>query len=112
MNILARMIMQKAGIITIQVFLLSFVFAWPSASQAEVSTHVSYEELLRRTKNVAPLDESLFGDKINLQDGSLAFSQTDVSLSTNSRLAVSFGRKSANLLIAGDGMNVFGERLQ
>lgn len=53
-----------------------------------------YDERLRASKSLAALGEDLFGDRINLQDGTVAFRQTDIRLATNSALSLSIGRKS------------------
>ncbi len=67
----------------------------PLLGQAQiVSTHLAYDEQVKRNRSFAALDEDLFGDKINLQDGSVSFVQEDVSLATNSQLQVSIGRKT------------------
>lgn len=63
-------------------------------SHAQVSTHITYEEHIKRSRSFQQLDENLFGDKVSLQDGALSFTYDDVVLPTNSQLRVSIGRKS------------------
>jgi hypothetical protein len=79
-------------------FVSAFVWATLLASQGAsaqiVSSHEYYDQRLREAQNFATLDESLFGDNINLQDGTVRFEQTDVSIPTNSGLKVAFGRKT------------------
>ena len=57
-------------------------------------TQTSYDEELKKARNFAALDDSLFGEQINLQDGTVSFSQTDVSVRTNSGTSLQFGRIS------------------
>jgi hypothetical protein len=59
-------------------------------------TQSAYSEggkLVRADENVTALGSDLFGDRVNLYDGSVQFIQTDVSLTGNSRLPVSVGRR-------------------
>lgn len=58
-----------------------------------ISTEKTYDERLRGGR-VAPLTSNLFGDQLNIKDGSISFSQTDVSIPTNSGLRVEFVRTS------------------
>lgn len=67
-----------------------------SADAGAQSTHVPYEELLRRSATISPLSHDLFGESVSLQDGTVSFSHADVDLRTNSELTVSFGRKTAS----------------
>jgi YD repeat-containing protein len=74
---------------------LAFFMLLPQICQAQIlSTHLTYDDEVKKARNFAALDDSLFGDKINLQDGSLSFTQDDVVVSTNSQLKLSFGRKA------------------
>jgi len=63
-------------------------------SQANAATY--YEEqsqLVRAGRSVAALGPDLFGDKVNLYNGSLQFVQTDVALPGNSALPVAVARR-------------------
>lgn len=61
---------------------------------AQVSTHITYDEHIKKSTTFVALDENVFGDKISLQDGAVSFAQDDVVLGTNSSLKVSIGRKT------------------
>lgn len=52
----------------------------------------TYEKRMESAKSVAALGSDVFGDNINLQDGALSFSVTDVDVPGNSSLPVSFTR--------------------
>ncbi len=58
-----------------------------------VSTDKTYDERLRQAQ-ISALGTDLFGDSINLKDGTVQFSQTDVSIETNSDLKVEFTRRT------------------
>jgi hypothetical protein len=63
-------------------------------SQAQLTT--TYEEqskLMRAPKAYASIGADLFGDTVNLSNGTLQFRQTDVSVKGNDALAVSVGRR-------------------
>ncbi len=74
-------------------FLLIFTASMaPGHAVAQISTHIPYEDHIKKSRTYAPLDENMFGDKISLQDGAVSFAQDDVVLHTNSSLKVSIGR--------------------
>ena len=50
------------------------------------------ENHIQRAKDVQSLGTDLFGDQVNLQDGSLSFSVTDVDIPGNNALPVRFAR--------------------
>jgi RHS repeat-associated protein len=76
---------------------------------AQVSTHITYEEQIKKSRTFAALDEHMFGDKINLQDGAVSFAQDDVVLATNSNLKVAIGRMlRANIQSNTPEFNVYG----
>jgi hypothetical protein len=58
------------------------------AANAQVSTHIAYDEQIKKARTFTALDENMFGDKVSLQDGALSFSYEDVSVPTNSGLRV------------------------
>lgn len=76
-------------------FLSLLVVFSPGLLHAQVSTHVAYEDYIKKARTFATLDENLFGDKISLQDGSVSFAYEDVSVPTSRGLRVSISRKSA-----------------
>lgn len=52
-----------------------------------------YQQRLESTRQIKALDDSIFGDVIELQNGGLSFEVTDVALPGNNALAVAFGRQ-------------------
>jgi RHS repeat-associated protein len=71
---------------------LLFLATLPCVVQAQISTHVTYDDQIKKSRSFTALDENLFGDKISLQDGAVSFTQDDVVLDTNSNLKVAIGR--------------------
>jgi YD repeat-containing protein len=71
---------------------LALLIVTGTANAQYVSTEKTYDERLRGARNVSVLGNDLFGDSINLKDGTVQFSQTDVVLQTNSNLRVEFSR--------------------
>ncbi|MBO9881103.1 wall associated protein [Xanthomonas sp. D-109] len=71
---------------------LALLFFSTSASAQYVSTEKTYDERLRKANSVSALNNDLFGDSINLKDGTVQFSQTDVSLPINGNLRLDFTR--------------------
>jgi hypothetical protein len=65
------------------------------ASAQDVSLPKLQGEIERASQNVTSLGDELMGDKINLYNGGLQFSQTDVSLPGNSPLPVQVTRTYA-----------------
>ncbi len=77
------------------------------ASRAE-SIYSEQDKLIRGGDSIGTLGNDLFGDKVNLYNGTLEFTQTDVSLPGNNALPVSVGRR----LVAGSetrSQSVFGD---
>jgi YD repeat-containing protein len=66
----------------------------PRLLQGQVSTDVTYDGYLKKSRSFAVLDENMFGDKVSLQDGAMSFVQDDIVLTTNSELRVMLGRKT------------------
>ena len=66
------------------------------ASHAQ-SIYSEQDKLIRGGQAIGTLGVDLFGDKVNLYNGTLEFTQTDVSLPGNNALPVSVGRR----LVAG-----------
>jgi len=56
------------------------------AGEATESVFTEAGKLVRADENVASLGDALFGDRVNLYDGTLEFVQTDVSLPGNGPL--------------------------
>lgn len=71
--------------------ILVLVFLPGYASAQLVSTEKTYDERLRGT-NITGLNKTIFGDSVNLKDGTVQFSQVDVALPTNTNLRVEFSR--------------------
>jgi YD repeat-containing protein len=66
------------------------------ATSATAQTTTTYEEqskLIRAPRAFASIGTDLFGDRVNLSNGTLQFVQTDVSLPGNNALEVSIGRR-------------------
>ena len=57
------------------------------------SWHDEYTKRLKYEEVTSPLKDDLLGDNISLYDGTVTFSATDVSLTGNSALPVSIGRR-------------------
>jgi YD repeat-containing protein len=68
------------------------------------SIYSEQDKLIRADRNVGTLGADLFGDKVNFYNGTLEFTQTDVSLPGNNALPVSIGRR----LVPGSEARVFG----
>ncbi|WNL46179.1 hypothetical protein RKE25_00675 [Dyella sp. BiH032] len=51
------------------------------AAQQNISPELEYKKLLKIDEDIQPLGENPFGENIGLYNGSLSFSQTDISLS-------------------------------
>ena len=54
-----------------------------SFAQAQVSHYQEQGQLIRAPRAMGQLGDNLFGDSVNYYNGSLSFSQTDVSLPGN-----------------------------
>lgn len=61
-------------------------------AQAQHSVFSELDKSIKAPSAVAKYGPDLFGDKVNLYNGSLSFTQTDVSLPGNSKIPVSVGR--------------------
>lgn len=64
----------------------------PAFSQESRQPWDEYEKRIKAAEEVAAMGDDLFGDAVNLQNGALSFSQTDVSIPGNSALPVAFRR--------------------
>lgn len=67
----------------------------PGVSQAQSSTlnwGEEYAKRIKATELVSPLGDDVFGDQVNLFNGTVSFSATDISLPGNSALAVELVR--------------------
>lgn len=71
------------------------MFAFCAGVWAGKEPWEEYEKLAGRAKEVEALTPALLGDSINLQNGTLSFSATDVSLRGNNALPVEFRRTLA-----------------
>ena len=89
-------------------YVVTCLMSWTAAAQ--VSTSITYEDHIKRSRNFAALGDDLFGEKINLQDGAVSFSYEDASIPTQSGLRVAVGRKSAERLLTNTPQfHVFGQ---
>ena len=66
---------------------------------------------MKKVRQLTPLGESLYGEQVNLQDGTVSFKQTDVSVATKTGAKLEFGRISEtrttlNAFASGWGMDV------
>ena len=75
---------------TLAAFLLTLSFA--AQAQPVVPIPAEYGELLKSRTTPAQLGPDLFGDEVNLYDGSLRFRQTDIALPGNDALPVALTR--------------------
>ena len=66
--------------------------------QAQVTIPQEYDKLIQKHRDVAAFGTEGFGDRIDLNSGSLEIIQTDVDLPGSNALPVRFGRR----LVAGD----------
>lgn len=72
----------------------AFLLLMSCHAHAIISSHIPYEELIKRASTPAGLGEGLFGDEIDGREGRLAFRQVDISLATNSDFAVELARRT------------------
>ena len=73
-----------------------FAAAWMVCNAACAQDTTTYEEQYKRIKApnaVTQYGPDLFGETVNLYNGALDFTQTDVSLRGNNKLPVAIGRK-------------------
>lgn len=61
-----------------------------------VDTSMTYAEEINRSRANSLPDEGPFGDNINLQNGTISFSQEDVHVPTNNGPRLSIGRKTSS----------------
>ncbi len=61
---------------------------------AGITTRFTYPEELKKRQTFVALDENLFGDTINLQDGTVRFAQTDVVAKANFGIPMTITRKT------------------
>jgi len=66
-----------------------------SSAKAQVTQYDEQYKLIRAPRAFSSLGPDLFGDAINLYNGTLSFTQTDVSLRGNNALPVVVGRRIA-----------------
>ena len=71
-----------------------FVLCIPALSNAQVSSPFEEQsKLMKAPRAYASIGIDLFGDNVNLSNGTVQFRQTDVSLKGNNELAVAVTRK-------------------
>jgi hypothetical protein len=76
-------------------FALWSAVSWAQAQSSYANLYYMQEEELNKRRSLQVLDDSLFGDKVNLQDGSIAFEQTDISIPLNGGRQLTLGRRMA-----------------
>ena len=81
------------------------------SARADFSSKLLYDEEIKKIRTMTPLDNNLFGEQINLQDGVVSFHQTDVTVPTKNGGQIEFGRISESRttlrgISPGWGMNV------
>ena len=67
--------------------------AAPAHAQTPTSIYSEQDKLIRADRTVGVLGADLFGDKVNFYNGTIEFTQTDVSIPGNNALPVSVGRR-------------------
>ncbi len=67
----------------------------PAAAEEARQPWEEYDKLIKSAEAVGTLGNDLFGDRVNLSNGALSFSTTDVSLPGNSALPVAITRTFA-----------------
>ncbi|WP_396617483.1 wall associated protein [Lysobacter soli] len=73
-------------------FAVALLFSVALTSRAQVVPWEEYAKLVDSSQSITALGPNLFGDQVNLSNGSLSFSATDVSVPGNSALPVAVGR--------------------
>jgi RHS repeat-associated protein len=71
---------------------LFWLFCADVSAQTAKSITEEYDNAIKAAQTVTAFGPDLFGEAVNLKDGTTSFSATDVSLRTNSGLPVSIGR--------------------
>ncbi|NZA26864.1 RHS repeat protein, partial [Luteimonas sp. SJ-92] len=62
------------------------------AAQAQMNWGEEYARRLKATQAIAPLADGAFGDQVNLYNGTVSFTATDIALPGNSALPVALSR--------------------
>ena len=78
--------------------------ALSAPAHAQTSIYSEQDKLIRADRTVGVLGADLFGDKVNFYNGTLEFTQTDVSIPGNNALPASIGRR----LVTGSNLRVYG----
>lgn len=78
--------------------LLAIGLVAPSVAPAQIvpTWREEYDKRLKYGDLVEPLKGEIFGEQVNLYDGSISFNATDIALAGNSALAVSLSRSQAD----------------
>jgi RHS repeat-associated protein len=92
-------------------FAVTTLIAFGVHAQGTPSSDLVYDKEIEKSRSFVPLENNLFGDQVNLQDGVVSFVQTDVKVRTNFGQDLELGRVSASNDTApgfglGWGMNV------
>ena len=72
---------------------ISVLASFATTTHAQTSIYSEQDKLIRADRTVGTLGADLFGDKVNFYNGTLEFTQTDVSIPGNNALPVSIGRR-------------------
>jgi len=74
--------------------LLSLIVLTGSAAAfAQATVYMEQDKLIRSNRDVVAYGTDLFGDQVNLYNGTVEFQQTDVSIPGNNALSVAIGRR-------------------
>lgn len=74
------------------VFLTALILSVQAQAQTTRSVQQEYDDTIKAAQTVTALGPDLFGEAVDLKDGTTSFSAVDVSLPTNSGLSVAVGR--------------------
>ncbi len=77
----------------VRIALVASTVCLVGSAQAQTSLYGEHDKLIRADRTVGTLGADLFGDKVNFYNGTLEFTQTDISLPGNNALPVSIGRR-------------------
>ena len=72
---------------------LTVLASLAAPAHAQTSIYSEQDKLIRADRTVGTLGADLFGDKVNFYNGTIEFTQTDVSIPGNNALPVSIGRR-------------------
>jgi hypothetical protein len=84
---------KKIGFLAI---VAQLAIAVPAFAQMQYAGTINYEykEKIDQIKNFGPLDDNLFGDSTNFENGETTFSVTDIDAKTNVKIPIRMGRST------------------